>query len=156
MKQLDTHPINSSYNQEPRRPESLLVKRWAESGQLTDEMWGMQENIRQRQGIEYKSLQLVNGIYRKVKKCIEYHQEKRKQRVTEPGKPFEIGQLVHRKLQHSERRKLGKMAPYKSPRYRVIDRKGCTYWCQQLQTANPRIYQRHYNELEAATKAALS
>ena len=62
----------------------------------------------------------------KSKERIEYHQEKQKQRVTEPGKPFEIGQLVRRKLQHSERRKLGKMAPYKSPRYRVIDRKGCT------------------------------
>ena len=76
--------------------------------------------------------------------------------MTEPGKPFEIGQLVSQKLQHSERRKLGKIAPYKSPQYRAIDRKGCSYWCQQLQRPNPKIYQRHYNELEAAPEAALS
>ena len=70
-------PHQLLYNQEPSRPESLLVKRWAASGQLADEMWGTHEKIRQmaRNQVQ-KSLQLVNAIYRKVKKCIEYHQEK--------------------------------------------------------------------------------
>ena len=41
-----------------------------------------------------KTLQLVNGIYRKVTKHIEHHQEKQKQRVTEPRKPFGMQKIT--------------------------------------------------------------
>ena len=101
------------------------------------------------------TIQRMDRIFRSVRSRIAQHQEKRKERIIRRGLPFEIGLLVRRKLQPAERR-LGKLSPYESPRYEIIKKRGDTYWCRQLETKNPRIIQRHYDDLEVASETVLS
>ena len=101
------------------------------------------------------TIQKMDKIFRSVRRRIAQCQEKRKVRAIQRGVPYEVGQVVRRKLSPAERR-LGKLAPYKSSRYVIIEKQGDTYWCRKIDGTNPRTIQRHYNNLELAQAGTLS
>ena len=127
----------------PRRPETFIDEALNGEERAPD----LEETF-----LDNHSKRLAE-TYDKVRSKITGTQEKTKQRVKCKGKPFEMGQLVRRKLTSAERSKYGKkLSPYKSERYKIVKRLKDTYWITPCETSQRRqtVLRRHFDDLEPA------
>ena len=148
-------PLSLLLDQSPRCPEMLISRALAESESGEDVP--PSANRRNQIGLRVSAnLGRLNGVYTKVRARIEGAQKTCVARWPPRGSPFEVGQHVRRRLQPSERRKLGKkLSPRQSERYVVVERRGVTYYIRPADDESASVIRRHYDDLEAAPSQTL-
>ena len=90
--------------QASQRPKTLLARQLSLSGRLSDEDWENDETHKEmaRRRV-VNTIQKMDKIFRSVRRRIAQCREKRKVRAIQQGVPYEVGQVVRRKLSPAER-----------------------------------------------------
>ena len=141
-------PYEVMFGQTPRTPESLL-------GGRKDEVIGLDKPTVDNSDAKSRLKDILVAI------CTENtrkHQKTRNAKLETRGVPYKVGELVRLKLNDPQKKALGgkKIAPRNSETYEVVSvSKMWTYKLMKHKDRhlkNPKLVQRHYNELVPCLK----